>query len=83
MSSARDCPLSAIVEREMLSASLIQAGRKHPAAPAHSIENRPIPQLSVFLHIRPGRLTTSSKVVTTVQIHLVKLQGAAVVAFKT
>ena len=57
MTSSRDCPLSALLdERGMLLPSLIQAGRQQH----HPIQSRPTPQLSVFLHIGPGRLTTSS-----------------------
>ena len=72
-----------MVKRGILLASLIQVGRQQPhPIQSNPIQSRPIPQLSVFLHIRPGRLTVLRDA-TTVQIHQVKLQGAAVVAFKT
>ena len=82
MSSARDCPLSAMVKRGILLASLIQVGRQQP----HPIQSNPIQAYSATFCFPAHRTRPSNhllRVATTVQIHQVKLQGAAVVAFKT
>ena len=80
MSSSRDFPLSAMVTRGMLSASLIQAGRQQH----HPIQSHPIQAYSATFCFPAHRTRPANhllRVATTVQTHQVKLQGA-VVSFK-